>query len=172
MKNTWSGTLSFGLVNIPIGLALNGCAALSSAVAVAPQIATDAAAIASALAGILPTITAVIGAGNSVVATISGVVDEVKSVASAIAGSTTATAGSLVQQLGSGVATIAGLLGGFTLPPWLSAVLSAAGVVVSTIEATVGVMNAPTTARRFGRFADQIMTPAQARAILVLAAAK
>lgn len=138
---------------VPV-LALAACSGVTKAVdavvAVAPQVARDAAMIADALAAILPTIERIAGVSSTVMDKVSAAVATVRATATAIAGATTATAGGLVQQLSSGVASVVGLLGGAAVPPWVSTVLAAAGALVPLIEQGVGLVTSamPHTARR------------------------
>src|SRR5579859_5007048 len=113
------------LVGLP--LVLEGCAGLAGAIAVAPQIASDAALIADALSAVLPTIRTLTGLAGGALNTIEAVIAMIKGTAAQIAGATTTDATSLVQALGGGVGTIAGLLGDLPLLPGVvSTVISAA----------------------------------------------
>lgn len=155
------------MVLVPIALA--GCAGIASVVAVAPQIASDAALIADALTAVLPTIRTLTGLAGGALNTVESVIAMIKGTAAQLAGATTTTATSLVQALGGGVGTIAGLLGGLPLLPGVvSTVISAALGLLPAIEQAVGIVPTPAPAAR--RFAAMQMTPDQARAELALIA--
>lgn len=147
-----------GAVLIPVGLALSaaGCANLS-------QFASDASTIANGLAGILPTIEGVVGVGTSVAATVNDIVARIQAGATALAGAAGPGAQTIVQQIGAGISALSTALTGFTLPSWVSTVISAAGALLPVVQGAVGLLIA-------ARQAPSGMTADQARSILLAAA--
>src|ERR1700687_179234 len=89
---------------IPVALAVDGCAAITSAVALAPQIVQYVGIIAQAVSVVEPFITGLTSISSSVKDTIASAIASVKA---AVSG-TVATASGLV----SGVGTMTGLLSG------------------------------------------------------------
>lgn len=147
---------------IPVGLAIEGCSALTTAVALAPQIVQYVGIIAQAVSVVEPFITGLTGISSSVSGTIASAISSVKA---AVSG-TVATASGLV----SGVSTMAGLLSGITgLPASVESFLTNATALLPSIEQALGIVatvSAPSTAQhRFVRMAATI-TPEQAVANL------
>ncbi len=140
---------------------LADCAGLSVS-----QISSDVDMIAKGIEAILPLIKSITGISQSTVDKVTSVVDEIKAVVSDISSGTKTTTIGLVKKLGTGVSKIVDLLGGVTLPSWVSTVLEAAGTLIPTIEKTLG-FTAAASVR-----AASAMTAEQARAILAAAAAK
>ncbi len=152
---------------IPVALAVDGCAALTAAVAIAPQVAGWIQTISSVASVVEPLILGITGLGANVRATIAAAISDVQSVASGIASATSTTATGLVQKLSSGVGTLAGLLSGFSgLPAEVGSFIQNAVALVPAIEQAVGIVSPP-PANRFERMAATI-TPEQANANLRL----
>ncbi len=144
---------------IPVGLAVEGCAALTTAVTLAPQIAEYAGVIANAISLVLPDIKALTGLAGGAYNTIAWVVDQISGTATKIANATSADAASLVSTLASGVGTIAGMLSGLpSLSGIVNDVISNALAVIPRIEALVGIAPSapPVTAHRFARMAATV----------------
>jgi hypothetical protein len=147
---------------IPIGIALDGCAGIASAVALAPQIVQYVGVIAQAVSVVEPFITGLTGISSSVSGTIASAIASVKA---AVSG-TVATASGLV----SGVGTMAGLLSGIKgLPASVETFLTNATALLPSIEQALGIVatvTAPAAQHRFARMAATI-TPEQAVANLL-----
>ena len=152
---------------IPPALLLNGCAALTAAVAIAPTIAGYIQTIASVASVVEPLILGITGLGSNVQSTIASAISDVQSVASGIASATSTTATGLVQKLSSGVGTLAGLLSGISgIPAEVGSFIQNAVALIPAIEQAVGIVSPPPAAR-FGRLAAMI-SPEQANANLQL----
>ncbi len=154
---------------IPVALVMDGCAAITAAVAIAPTVAGWISTISSVASVVEPLILGITGLGANVQATIATALADVKSAASGIASATTLTATGLVQKLGSGMNTIATLLSGVgAIPAEVGSFITNGLALIPAIEQAVGITSAsPPPAARFARMAATI-SPDQANANLQL----
>lgn len=140
---------------LPIGYVV-GCAEVA-------KVTSDADTIAGGIAAVLPAIQAISGISTSVVAKVQSGISAVKAAAAVLASATGAGAATAAQAVAAGVSAITTALQGFTLPSWVSTVLSSAQTLVPLVLQVAGVIMA-------GEMPDP-KAITQARAVLMAAAA-
>ncbi len=114
---------------------LDGCSALTTAVALAPQIAQYAGVIANAITLVLPSIQTLTGLAGGALHTVEWFIGDVQATASRIATATATTASSLITTLGSDLGGIAGKLSGVAgLPTLVDDIISNALAAYTGIE--------------------------------------
>jgi hypothetical protein len=151
------------------GLALAGCAGGVSANV--QKAAGVVATMASALAGIEAAIVNAAGINSPLAKQIAGYIADIQSLATTLASASTSNAGSVVQQVETVVNALVSAAANLPLPPPIPEILMAAGAVLPTIEALVGLL-IPTAPPARVAGAPAAMTPDQALLILQAHAAK
>ncbi len=144
---------------LPIGYVVHGCASVS-------QITSDANIIADGISAILPTIQSLTGLAGGAYQTVVNAVNAIKSAAATLSSATGGVAIDAAQAISASIATIASALSNFKVPPWVSTVISAAETVAPIIIQALGVLPRMAEGHSTG------LTAAQARGVLVAAAAK
>lgn len=146
---------------------IDGCSAITTAIALAPEIATYAGTIAQGISLVLPTIKTLTGLAGGAYDTIAWLATEIENAARGLTTATVSTASSLVTTVGSDLGTIAGKLSGLPgLPTLVDDVISNALALYTGIETKLfgaPVVTAPPPAAMH-RFAARAatLTPEQA----------
>lgn len=102
--------------------------------------ASDADTIANGVAAIMPTVQTITGISDAVVAKVGSVIVAVKSAATTLATAVGQDAVAAATTISNGIADIKANLSSFTLPSWVSTVLSAAETLAPIVMQAAGVI--------------------------------
>lgn len=148
---------------LPIGYVVSGMSSCGVSVS---QLASDANTIANGITAVLPTIQTITGLSTEAAAQVTKAITAIQAGAASLAGAAASGASAAAQAVAGGVSAISSALSSYSVPSWVSTVLSAAETLVPLVLEAAGVALAANPAAP-----SSGMTPAQARAILTAAAA-
>jgi hypothetical protein len=144
---------------------LDGCSALTTAVALAPEIAQYAGTIASAISFILPSIKTLTGLAGGAYNTIAWVAGQIDAAATRVKTAAVGDAQALVSIVSGGAATIVGDLAGLpSLPGIASSVLTNVTALWPELEKLVGLTPTPVPPVAAMHFAGALAPLTAARA--------